>query len=78
MHWEIYSASPAAGELPTFGHRGSTGTLGMAIPEHGVIVVFLTNSQENEVVDEVIELALRLFGGGRLRQAAGVRAVHHR
>lgn len=77
MHWEIYSASPAAGELPTFGHRGATGTLGMAIPEHGVIVVFLTNSQETEVVDEVIELTLRLFGGGRVRQSAGALAVHH-
>lgn len=62
MHWEIYHASPAAGSLPAFGHRGATGTLGMAIPGRNAIVIYLSNSNETEVVDEVIDAALDIFG----------------
>ena len=62
MHWEIYDAPPAAGTLPTFGHRGATGTLGMAIPGRNAIVIYLSNSNETEVVDEVIDAALDMFG----------------
>jgi CubicO group peptidase (beta-lactamase class C family) len=62
MHWEIYAPPPAPGTLPVFGHRGATGTLGMAIPETDAIVICLTNSGDTEVVDEVIEAALELFG----------------
>ena len=61
LHWEIYAPPRATGELPVFGHRGATGTLGMAIPESGTIVVYLTNSRETDVVDEVIAMALELF-----------------
>ena len=62
MHWEIYAPASGEGGLPAFGHRGATGTVGMAIPDANVIVVYLTNSVENEVVDEVILAALELFG----------------
>ena len=62
MHWEIYAPSAGEGGLPAFGHRGATGTVGMAIPNANVIVVYLTNSVENEVVEEVILAALELFG----------------
>ena len=76
MHWEIYSpggapdatgvasaegASGFAGGLPAFGHRGASGTVGMAIPAANAIVVYLTNSQETDVVEEVIISALELF-----------------
>ncbi len=61
MHWEIYAPADRAGGLPAFGHRGATGTIGMAIPDASAIVIYLTNSQENEVVDEVIAAALELF-----------------
>jgi CubicO group peptidase (beta-lactamase class C family) len=62
MHWEIYARPPTTGGLPTFGHRGATGTLGMAIPHRNTIVIYLTNSGETEVVDEVINAALEIFG----------------
>ncbi len=62
MHWEIYAAPGSPGGLPAFGHRGATGTLGMAIPARNAIVIYLTNSNENEVVDEVIDAALEMFG----------------
>lgn len=61
MHWEIYDAPPEAGALPAFGHRGATGTLGMAIPDRNAIVIYLSNSNETEVVDEVIGAALEMF-----------------
>ena len=62
MHWEIYAPAARAGELPAFGHRGATGTLGMAIPHRNTIVIYLTNSSETEVVEEVIAAALEIFG----------------
>lgn len=62
--WEIYAPPSAPGGLPVFGHRGATGTLGMAFPEQSVIVIYLTGSEENEVVDEVLETALEMFGDG--------------
>ena len=62
MQWEIYSRPQANGELPAFGHRGETGTLGMAIPGRNAIVIYLTNSNETEVVEEVIDAALEMFG----------------
>jgi len=62
LHWEIYAPPSDPGGLPTFGHRGATGTVGLAIPDRDAIVVFLTNSQETEVVEEVIQQALDLLG----------------
>ncbi len=62
MHWEIYAPPAGTGGLPAFGHRGATGTVGLAIPDADAIVVYLTNSQETEVVEEVILAALELFG----------------
>jgi CubicO group peptidase (beta-lactamase class C family) len=62
MHWEVYAPASDEGGLPAFGHRGATGTVGMAIPDANAIVVYLTNSQETEVVEEVILAALELFG----------------
>jgi len=62
MLWEIYAPPARPGELPVFGHRGSTGTVGLAIPARRAIVIYLTNSSENEVVDEVIDAALEMFG----------------
>lgn len=62
MHWEIYAPADSPGGLPAFGHRGATGTLGMAIPGRNAIVIYLTNSYETEVVEEVIDAALQLFG----------------
>jgi len=63
MHWEIYAPPSTPDALPVFGHRGATGTLGMAFPEQDVIVIYLTGSEENDVVDEVMETALEMFGG---------------
>ncbi len=62
MHWEIYARPPTTGGLPVFGHRGATGTLGMAFPHRNTIVIYLTNSGETDVVDEVIDAALEMFG----------------
>lgn len=61
-HWEIYAPPSVPGGLPVFGHRGATGTLGVAFPEQDVIVIYLTGSEENDVVDEVLEAALEMFG----------------
>jgi CubicO group peptidase (beta-lactamase class C family) len=63
MHWEIYAPPGSPGQLPVFGHRGATGALALAIPDRNAIVIYLTNSTETEVVDEVIALALELFRG---------------
>jgi len=62
MQWEIYAPPNSAGGLPAFGHRGATGTVGLAIPSRNAIVIYLTNSNETEVVDEVIDAALEMFG----------------
>jgi len=62
MQWEIYSPPAEPGRLPAFGHRGATGTLGMVIPHRKAIVVYLTNSNETEVVEEVVDAALEMFG----------------
>jgi CubicO group peptidase (beta-lactamase class C family) len=62
MLWEIYAPPADSRALPVFGHRGSTGTVGLAIPARRAIVIYLTNSAENEVVEEVIDAALDLFG----------------
>jgi len=62
MLWEIYAPAARPGDLPVFGHRGATGTVGLAIPARRAIVIYLTNSSENEVVDEVIDAALEMFG----------------
>ena len=62
MHWEIYEGAHTTGALPAFGHRGATGTLGMAVPHRKAIVIYLTNSSETEVVEEVIDAALEIFG----------------
>jgi CubicO group peptidase (beta-lactamase class C family) len=61
MHWEVYAPPSAPGDLPAFGHRGATGTVGMVIPHSDTIIIYLTNSQENDVVDEVIEESIELF-----------------
>lgn len=61
FHWEVYAPPARSGWLPVFGHRGATGTVGLAFPEENAIVLYLTQSKENEVVDEVIEMALELF-----------------
>jgi CubicO group peptidase (beta-lactamase class C family) len=62
MHWEIYAAPSAPAVLPVFGHRGATGTLGMVIPRSNIIVIYLTNSRENDVIEEVIVSAIEMFG----------------
>ena len=62
MQWEIYAPPRSAGDLPAFGHRGATGTVGLAIPDRNAIVIYLTNSNETEVVEEVIDAALEMFG----------------
>ena len=62
MQWEIYAPPRSAGGLPAFGHRGATGTVGLAIPDRNAIVIYLTNSNETEVVEEVIDAALEMFG----------------
>jgi CubicO group peptidase (beta-lactamase class C family) len=61
FQWEIYAPPSRSGELPVFGHRGAIGTVGLAFPEEDVLVLYLTQSKENEVVDEVIEMALEVF-----------------
>jgi len=62
MQWEIYAPPLSAGGLPAFGHRGATGTVCLAIPDRNAIVIYLTNSNETEVVEEVIDAALGMFG----------------
>ncbi|MEE8594850.1 MAG: serine hydrolase domain-containing protein [Gemmatimonadota bacterium] len=61
FQWEVYAPPSRPGELPVFGHRGAIGTVGLAFPEENVLVLYLTQSKENEVVDEVIEMALEIF-----------------
>ena len=77
LHWEIFSspgeppgepadttaaaADAGSGALLAFGHRGETGTLALAIPGRDAIVIYLTQSRETEVVDEVVEWALETF-----------------
>lgn len=61
FHWEIYAPPSRAGGLPVFGHRGGSGTLALAFPEQHALVLYFTQSEDNEVIDEVIELALDLF-----------------
>ncbi len=61
FHWEVYAPPSRSRELPVFGHRGAIGTVGLAFPEENVMVLYLTQSKENEVVDEVIEMALEVF-----------------
>ena len=61
MHWEIYAPSPDSAELPMFGHRGATGTVGLVIPQSNTLIIYLTNSMENDVVDEVILAAVEVF-----------------
>lgn len=62
MQWEVYAPPSAPGALPVFGHRGATGTLGIAFPERDAIVLFLTQSQETDVVEEVLAASLEWFG----------------
>jgi CubicO group peptidase (beta-lactamase class C family) len=61
FQWEVYAPPSRSGELPVFGHRGAIGTVGLAFPQEGVLVLFLTQSKENDVVDEVIDMALEVF-----------------
>ncbi|MCL7983534.1 MAG: beta-lactamase family protein, partial [marine benthic group bacterium] len=61
MHWEIYAPPPDSAELPMFGHRGATGTVGLVIPQSNTLIIYLTNSMENDVVDEVILAAVEVF-----------------
>jgi CubicO group peptidase (beta-lactamase class C family) len=61
FQWEVYAPPSRPGELPVFGHRGAIGSVGLAFPEENVLVLYLTQSKENEVVDEVIEMALEMF-----------------
>jgi len=61
MQWEVYAPPSAPDDLPAFGHRGATGTVGMVIPHSDTIIIYLTNSKENDVVDEVIEESIELF-----------------
>ena len=61
MHWEIYAPAAASGDLPVFGHRGATGTVGLVIPQSNTLIIYLTNSMENDVVDEVAQTAVELF-----------------
>lgn len=62
MQWEVYAPPLAPGALPAFGHRGATGTLGVAFPQQDAIVLFLTQSRETDVVEEVLAIALEMFG----------------
>lgn len=62
MMWEIYAPPADPESLPVFGRRGLTGTVGLAIPARRAMVIYLSNSMENEVVDEVIDAALEMFG----------------
>lgn len=45
LHWELFSALPAEGTLPTFGHGGSDGTIAVAYPHADAMILFFTQSR---------------------------------
>ena len=52
-HWEIHQANPLI-----FGHAGSDGTQGMAIPSEDLIILFFTQSRGHEMRNRWKRLAL--------------------
>lgn len=55
-HWEIYNA-----ELGAFGHRGSDGTLAIAVPKDDLILLYFTQSRGNKTTGQMLSLFFDVF-----------------
>ena len=61
QHWVLFAEPRSQGELPVFGHWGSDGTLAMALPEQNMLVLYFTQSRENETLTEFASIVLESF-----------------
>jgi CubicO group peptidase (beta-lactamase class C family) len=55
-HWEIYDA-----ELGAFGHRGSDGTLAIAVPKDDLMLLYFTQSRRNKTTSQMVSLFFDVF-----------------
>jgi CubicO group peptidase (beta-lactamase class C family) len=55
-HWEVLAPASSPGELPAFGHRGSDGTIAVAIPEEDLLVLYFTQSRGTPTREEFLTL----------------------
>ncbi|UCG69671.1 MAG: beta-lactamase family protein [Thermoplasmata archaeon] len=55
-HWEIYNA-----ELEAFGHRGSDGTLAIAVPRDDLMLLYFTQSRGNKTTRQMVSLFFDVF-----------------
>jgi CubicO group peptidase (beta-lactamase class C family) len=53
-HWEILAPASAPGGLPAFGHRGSDGTIAVAIPEEDLLALYFTQSRGTPTREEFL------------------------
>jgi CubicO group peptidase (beta-lactamase class C family) len=61
-HWEVFEEASRSGDLPAFGHRGSDGTMAMAIPRHDLMVLYFTQSRGQQTITVYQNKVLMLFG----------------
>jgi CubicO group peptidase (beta-lactamase class C family) len=55
-HWEIYNA-----EIGAFGHRGSDGTLAIAVPKDKLMLLYFTQSRGNTTTGQMLSLFFDVF-----------------
>jgi CubicO group peptidase (beta-lactamase class C family) len=55
-HWEIYDA-----ELGAFGHRGSDGTLAIAVPKDDLMLLYFTQSRGNQTTRQMLSFFFDVF-----------------
>lgn len=55
-HWEILNA-----ELGAFGHRGSDGTLAIAVPKDDLMLLYFTQSRGNTTTGQMVSLFFDVF-----------------
>ena len=55
-HWEIYDA-----KLGAFGHRGSDGTLAIAVPKDDLMLLYFTQSRGNKTTGQMVSLFFDVF-----------------
>jgi CubicO group peptidase (beta-lactamase class C family) len=55
-HWEIFNA-----ELGAFGHRGSDGTLAIAVPKDDLMLLYFTQSRGNKTTRQMVSLFFDVF-----------------
>lgn len=59
-HWEIYND-----ELGAFGHRGSDGTLAIAVPKDDLMLLYFTQSRGNKTTRQMVSLFFDEFYPGK-------------